>query len=628
MARPKAKSAAVPLNALSGESADAFDHVAFLKHASNRPGVYRMLDATGETLYVGKARNLKKRLGNYFRGSGLDNKTLALVSRIHHIETILTNSETEALLLEQSLIKEKRPPYNIMLRDDKSYPYIYLSSKDPYPRLALHRGAKKLPGDYYGPFPSASAVRESLAILQKVFRVRQCEDSYFKNRTRPCLQYQIKRCSGPCVNLVTPDEYADDVRHSVLFLEGRNDQIMTELNDRMESLAAALRFEEAGVLRDQVRDLRLIQERQYVEGEKGDVDVLALSEAAGVVCVHLMMIRHGRILGARNFYPRFSLETSAQERMQAFIARYYLGEQSQFTLPREIICSHEPEEHSTLEEGLAFMGKRRITISSKVRGHRARWLELAQTNAAHGMEGKLNSKQNMQKRLATLGSVLGMAGVPARLECFDISHSSGEATVASCVVFDSNGPQKSDYRKFNIEGIAPGDDYAAMHQALKRRFTRLQKGEGKLPEILVIDGGLGQLGQAEGVLRELGVEEVLLLGIAKGISRKAGQETLILGGSHQELVLNAESPALHLLQHIRDEAHRFAITSHRQRRGKARTRSQLEAIPGVGPTRRRDLLRHFGGQQEIRRASIEELQRVPGISRQLAENIYEFLHSA
>jgi excinuclease ABC subunit C len=627
MARPRAKSTANPLTDLSAQENGGFDHAAFLKHASSRPGVYRMLDADGETLYVGKAKNLKKRLGNYFRGSGLDNKTLALVSRIHNIETTLTNSETEALLLEQNLIKEKRPPYNIVLRDDKSYPYIYLSSKDTWPRLALHRGAKKFPGEYYGPFPSASAVRESLAILQKVFRVRQCEDSYFRNRTRPCLQYQIKRCSGPCVNLTTPDEYADDVRHSVLFLEGRNEQVMQELNDRMESLAAELRFEEAGVLRDQVKDLRLIQERQYVEGEKGDVDVLALSEAAGVVCVHLMMIRHGRVLGARNFYPRYSLESTPQERMQAFVARYYLSEQSQFTLPREIICSHEPEDRTTLEEGLAWIGKRRITLTSKVRGHRARWLELAVTNAAHGMEGKLNSKQNMQKRFSTLGGVLELDGIPKRLECFDISHSAGEATVASCVVFDSNGPLKSDYRKFNIEGVKPGDDYGAMHQALKRRFTRLQKGEGKLPDILVIDGGLGQLGQAEAVMQELGVQDVLLLGIAKGISRKAGQETLILGGTHRELVLNAESPALHLLQHIRDEAHRFAITSHRQRRGKARTRSQLEEIPGVGATRRRDLLRHFGGQQEIRRASIEELQRVRGISRQLAENIYEYLHS-
>ncbi len=628
MAKPKAKKVAVPLNALDIKAHERFDHATFLKHASSRPGVYRMLDTEGDTLYVGKAKNLKKRLGNYFRGSGLDSKTLALVSRIHSIETTLTNSETEALLLEQTLIKEKRPPYNIMLRDDKSYPFIYLSSQDTFPRLALHRGAKKQKGEYYGPFPSASAVRESLAILQKVFRVRQCEDSYFRSRTRPCLQYQIKRCSGPCVNLTTPEDYAEDVRHSVLFLEGENDRVMEELSGKMESLAKELRFEEAGVLRDQVRDLRLIQERQYVAGEKGDVDVLALAESAGVVCVHLMMVRHGRVLGARNFFPRFALETTPEACLQAFIGRYYLSEQSQFTLPKEVICSHEPEDKATLEEGLAWVGKRRISIASKVRGHRARWLELAVTNAAHGMEGKLNSKQNMQKRFSSLGSVLNQDAAPKRLECFDISHSSGEATVASCVVFDSNGPLKSDYRKFNIEGITPGDDYAAMHQALKRRFTRLQKGEGKMPDILIIDGGLGQLAQAEEVLTTLGVEEVLLLGIAKGISRKAGQETLLLGGSHKELVLNAESPALHLLQHIRDEAHRFAITSHRQRRGKARTRSQLEEIPGVGPTKRRDLLRHFGGQQEIRRASVEDLQRVQGISRQLAESIYEHLHSA
>ncbi|MDR0781909.1 MAG: excinuclease ABC subunit UvrC [Pseudomonadales bacterium] len=607
-------------------SEEHFDHDTFLKHASARPGVYRMLDGNGDTLYVGKAKNLKKRLSNYFRGSGLDNKTLALVNKIHSIETTLTHSETEALLLEQNLIKDTRPPYNIMLRDDKSYPYIFLSSKDTYPRFALHRGAQKASGTYFGPFPSATAVRESLAILQKVFRVRQCEDSYFRNRTRPCLQYQIKRCSGPCVNLTTPEAYAEDVRHSVLFIEGRNEQVTEELAERMETLATALRFEEAATLRDQVKDLRLIQERQYVAGEKGDVDVLALSEAAGIVCVHLMLIRGGRLLGSRNFYPRFSLEDTPQAQLHAFIARYYLIEQNQFSQPRELICSHEPLECAELEAAFGVVAKHKVAVTSRVRGHRLKWLELAQTNASHGVESKLNSKQQVLKRFNHLGAALKLDQPLLRLECFDISHSQGEATVASCVVFDQNGPLKSDYRRFNIDGIQGGDDYAAMNQALKRRFTRLQKGEGKLPDLLVIDGGKGQLAQAEAIMQELQVENVLLLGIAKGISRRAGQETLILGGSHRELVLPMESPALHLLQHIRDEAHRFAITAHRQRRGKARTRSALDDIPGVGPKKRRDLLRHFGGQQEIRRASIDDLQRVNGISKTLAETIYEHLH--
>lgn len=605
-----------------------FDHATFLKHASVRPGVYRMLDDKGETLYVGKAKNLKKRLTSYFRASGLDNKTLALVSKIDSIETTLTNTETEALLLEQNLIKTKRPPFNIVLRDDKSYPYIFLSSKDTYPRFALHRGAKKLAGSYFGPFPSASAVRESMAVLQKVFQVRQCEDSYFRSRTRPCLQYQIKRCSAPCVNLTTPEDYAQDVRHSVLFIEGENDRITEELGKRMDQLAADLQFEEAARLRDQIRDLRLIQERQYVSGEKGDVDVVAMAESSGVVCVHVIFIRGGRILGNRNYYPKFVLENTTGACLHAFLARFYLSEQDQFAFPREVICSAEPDEQQELEEALAWLGGHRIGITSKVRGHRQKWLELALTNAEHGVQGRLNSKQSIQKRLKALQDALGLQKELGRLECFDISHSSGEATVASCVVFDHNGPLKADYRRFNIENITAGDDYAAMAQALRRRFTRLQKGEGKLPDLLVIDGGKGQLQQAETVLAELNVQDVLLLGIAKGISRKAGQETLIMGGSHVELVLPAESPALHVLQHIRDEAHRFAITAHRARRGKARTRSQLDEIPGVGPRKRRDLLRHFGGQQEIRRASMEDLQRVPGISRTLAEAIYEYLHSA
>lgn len=606
--------------------APPFDHKNFLKHASTRPGVYCMVDDNGDMLYVGKAKNLKKRIGSYFRASGLDSKTMALVSRIRRIDTLITNSETEALLLEQNLIKDKRPPYNIMLRDDKSYPYIYLSSEDAWPRLALHRGAKKMKGRYFGPYPSAGAVRETLALLQKVFHVRQCEDSYFRNRTRPCLQYQIKRCSGPCVNLATDEGYAEDVRHSVMFLEGRNDQIRGELNARMERLSAELRFEEAAAVRDQIRDLRVIQERQYVAGEKGDVDVIALAMDAGIVCCQVVFVRGGRILGNRNYYPRFVIESEPAEIMRAFIGQFYLRDQSPHRIPREILVSHLPEDAAELEQALEFAGKRRIAIKGRLRGHRQGWLKLAATNAEHGLMSRLNSRQSLQKRFAALQAALGLERTPQRLECFDISHSAGEAPVASCVVFDQNGPLKADYRRFNIENVTPGDDYAAMEQALRRRYTRLKKGEARLPDLLVIDGGKGQLAQAEQVLQTLEVGGVTLLGIAKGISRKAGQETLILGGSHRELALEAESPALHLLQHIRDEAHRFAITAHRQRRGKKRTQSFLDEIPGVGPKKRRELIRYFGGQQEIRRASIEDLQKVSGISRGLAEDIYEHLH--
>ncbi|MDC0598563.1 excinuclease ABC subunit UvrC [Gammaproteobacteria bacterium] len=630
MADSQSTSQATPQSkpqAKSQSDTQAFDSASFLKHASPRPGVYRMFDSNGEILYVGKAKNLKKRLSSYFRGSGLDNKTIALVNKIHSIETTITNSETEALLLEHNLIKEHRPPYNILLRDDKSYPYIFLSTNDIYPRLALHRGAKKKQGKYFGPFPGAGAVRESLNLLQKVFHVRQCEDSFFSNRTRPCLQYQIKRCSGPCVNLTSEEDYAEDVRHSIMFLEGKSEQIKEELDAKMDAYAKALEFEKASVIRDQIRDLRVVQERQYVSGEKGDVDILALNADAGIVCIQVIFVRGGRVLGNKNYYPKLVIENEAPEIMHAFIGQFYLRENSQHSVPKEIIVSHKPEDLTGLQAALEYFSGHKVSLKNNVRGHRQKWLELAITNAEHGLMSKLNSKQSMQNRFNALHQALGTTDIPTRLECFDISHSSGEATVASCVVFDQNGPLKSDYRRFNIDNITAGDDYAAMEQALKRRYTRLKEGEARMPDLLVIDGGKGQLGQAEKVLAELEVNNVLLLGIAKGISRKAGQETLFLGGSHKEIVLPAESPALHLLQHIRDESHRFAITAHRQRRGKQRTQSFLDTIPGIGPKKRRDLIRHFGGQQEIKKASIDELHKVSGISKNLAEQLYDAMHS-
>ena len=604
-----------------------FDSDNFLKHASTRPGVYRMYDKAGKILYVGKAKNLKNRITSYFRASGLDSKTILLVSKIQSIETTITNTETEALILEQTLIKERKPPYNILMRDDKSYPYIFLSTKDKYPRLAIHRGSKKKQGRYFGPFPGAGAVRESLNLLEKVFHVRQCEDSFFRNRSRACLQYQIKRCSGPCVDLVNEEDYAEDVRHSVMFLEGKSNQISDELKEKMQRLADAKEFEKAARVRDQIRDLRTIQERQYVSGGKGDVDVIAMCSDAGIVSIQVVFIRDGRVLGNKNYYPKFVIETTVASILHAFIAQFYLQELGLNSIPQEIIVSAAPEDVSGLVAALEYCAKHKVDIKHHVRQHRQQWLQLAQTNAQHGLMSKLNSKQSMQTRFIALQEALHKDYLPTRLECFDISHSSGEATVASCVVFDQNGPLKSDYRRFNIEDITPGDDYAAMDQALKRRYTRLKKGEARLPDILLIDGGKGQLTQAEKVLEELKIPDVLLIGIAKGISRKAGQETLIFGDTRKELVLEPESPALHLLQHIRDEAHRFAITAHRQRRGKKRTASFLDSIPGIGPKKRKELITHFGGQQEIKRASIEDLQKVPGISHALAESLYDIIHN-
>lgn len=603
-----------------------FDSGGFLAACSARPGVYRMFDAEARLLYVGKANNLKKRLASYFRKSGLAPKTAALVARIAQIETTITANETEALLLEQTLIKEWRPPYNILLRDDKSYPYVFLSSADEYPRLGIHRGAKKQKGRYFGPYPSGLAIRESLNLLQKTFQVRQCEDSYFRNRTRPCLQYQIKRCKGPCVGLVDREEYAEDVRRSVLFLEGRSNVLTDELSTAMETAAAALDFERAAELRDQIALLRRVQDQQSMEGGTGDVDVVAAMVSPGGACVHLITVRGGRVLGSKNFFPQVAIEEAAADVLAAFLAQYYLGS-SERDLPNELIVNCEHEDFATLVAAIAEVRGRELSISHRVRGTRARWQQLAVTNAEQALAARLANRQHVAARMEALGEALGMDEPPQRLECFDISHSSGEATVASCVVFGPEGPLKSDYRRFNIEGVTAGDDYAAMHQALTRRFRRLKDGEGKMPDILLVDGGKGQLNMAREVLQELAVVDLVLLGVAKGVTRKPGLETLYLNDAEHEFTLPGDSPALHLIQQIRDEAHRFAITGHRARRGKARRTSSLEEVPGVGPKRRRDLLKHFGGLQELARASVEEIAKAPGISKKLAELIYAVLHS-
>ena len=593
----------------------AFDASAFLATCSGRPGVYRMFDAEARLLYVSKAKNLKKRLASYFRKTGLAPKTAALVARIAQVETTITANETEALLLEQNLIKEWRPPYNILLRDDKSYPYVFLSDGE-FPRLGIHRGAKKAKGRYFGPYPSAGAIRESLSLLQKAFSVRQCEDSYYANRTRPCLQYQIKRCKGPCTDLVTAEEYADDVRHSVMFLEGRSQQLGNELNAEMEKAAMALNFEKAAELRDQIALLRRVQDQQYIEGGSGDVDVIAAFVNPGGACVHLISVRGGRVLGSKNFFPQVGIEEEVAEVMAAFLSQYYLGN-AERELPGELIVNVAHEDFDAITEALHTLRGRELTISHRVRGTRARWQQLAVTNAEQALNARLANRQHMAARFEALAEVLGLDEVPQRLECYDISHSSGEATVASCVVFG----------RFNIEGVTAGDDYAAMHQALTRRYGRIKDGEGKLPDVLLVDGGKGQLNMARDVMQELGFTDLTLLGVAKGVTRKAGFETLYLNDVHHEFTLKGDSPALHLIQQIRDEAHRFAITGHRARRGKARRVSSLEDVAGVGPKRRRDLLKHFGGLQELNRASVDEIAKAPGISKKLAESIYASLHS-
>ena len=601
-----------------------FDAKHFLKSVSESPGVYRMLDEQANVLYVGKAKRLKPRLASYFRGA-LNAKTQALVARIHDIQVTITRSETEALLLEQTLIKELRPPYNILLRDDKSYPYVFVTDRHPYPALEFKRvRQKRRDGRYLGPYPSSTAVRESLSLMQKIFRIRNCEDSVFAHRHRPCLQYQIKRCSAPCVDYISEADYRQDVEHAVMCLEGRSEQVTQQLTASMERASDSLDFEEAARLRDQVQQLRRLQEKQYVDNTDGDADVFALAEQPGGLCISVLAIRQGRMLGARHHQPDNGLDLGASELLSEFVSQFYLGQSKE--IPLEIIASHPMTDSELLQSALSEHAGRRVRVTSQVRGHRAQWRRLAITNAEQHLATQLANRSQLGKRFESLRAALDMPTAPARLECFDISHSHGEATVASCVVFDQNGPAKSDYRRFNIEGVAAGDDYAAMRQALTRRIKRLQKGEGKLPDILIVDGGKGQLNMAREVLVELEVVGVALIGVAKGTTRKAGLETLFIETVDRTLNLDTSSPALHLIQHIRDEAHRFAITGHRQRRDKQRRTSSLQDIPGVGPKRRRELLRFFGGLQGVRKATRDDLSRVPGINEQMAATIHQALH--
>ncbi len=598
----------------------SFDHKAFLATLTHRPGVYRMLDAKGEVLYVGKARDLARRVSSYFTRAA-NRRIEMMVSQIADIQITVTHTEAEALILENHLIKEHRPRYNVLLRDDKSYPYIHLSD-DEFPRLSFHRGARKAGGRYFGPYPSAGAVRETLKLLQKLFPIRQCENSYYANRSRPCLQYQIDRCTAPCVGFVSPERYAQDVRDTVLFLEGKASDVVDRWVTRMEKASEALEFEEAARLRDQIAALRAVQEKQYVAGERGDLDIVAVATRGGVACIQLFLVRQGHNLGNKTLYPRNTEGASEAELISAFIAQHYLER----AVPAEILVSTMPPDRAVLEEALGRQAGRRVRIIDTPRGERARWLQMARTNAETAIAARLASASASEQRLEALQQALDLDEPPRRMECFDISHTGGEKTVASCVVFQDGAPLSSDYRRFNIKGIQAGDDYAAMRQALTRRYARIQSGEGQMPDLLLIDGGKGQLGAAAEVLGDMGISDLLLLGVAKGPDRRPGMEALFLLGEESPLILPANSPALHLVQHIRDEAHRFAITGHRQRRAKARRSSPLEEIPGIGAKRRQRLLKHFGGLQGLARAGVEDIASIEGISDKLAQAVYQAFH--
>lgn len=602
-----------------------FDAARFLKSVTERPGIYRMYGPDDVILYIGKARNLKARLSSYFRGQQAI-KTQALVRQIVRIEITATQTEAEALLLESNLIKAHRPRYNILLRDDKSYPWIYVSTDQEYPRLAYHRGARKRHGRYFGPYSAPSAVRETLNLLEKVFKVRQCEDSVFRNRSRPCLQYQIGRCKAPCVGYISPEAYRQDVDDTMAFLSGRSQMLTEQLAERMEQAAAALDFEQAAQLRDQLSQLRVVAQQQSITGVSGDADVIALITVMNLTVVAVSTIRDGRHLGTRSYFPQIPADTEPAETMAGFISQYYAEREA----PARVLCSPLPQDVEFLSDGLSAQTGRRVAFMIPQRGKAKEWLEQTAENARLAAQERLASRVGLETRFAALRAVTGLNQIQ-RIECFDISHTQGELTVASCVVFGLEGAQKDQYRRYSIEGITPGDDYAAMHQALTRRFARAQREGGILPDVLLIDGGAGQVAQAQDVLTELGIDSVYILGVAKGAARRAGEERLIrpktsTGQGGEETRLDPHDPALHLIQQVRDEAHRFAITGHRARRQKARTQSDLEKIPGVGAKRRQALLKHFGGMRGLRNASAAELAKVQGVSVSLADGIHAWLH--
>lgn len=618
---PSIDPATIEIAAATADRKARLDHL--IKRLPNLPGVYKMLGKNGDIIYVGKAKSLKSRVNSYFAKTIDHPKTRALVQRIDNIETIITRSETEALLLEQNLIKLHRPPYNVLLRDDKSYLYVFISADKPYPRLAYGRGkGQHQKGRFFGPFPSAHAAKQTLLMMQKMFMVRQCTNTFFAQRQRPCLEYQIKRCKAPCVGLVSPEEYADDVNNTIRFLKGEGTDLQVKLVGKMEQAAEDMNFEQAALYRDQLSMLREVQAKQAVYTVKGEADIIAIASQAGITCVHVMNVRNGQVLGGNNYFPDVDSENDIADNLSEFVSSFYF--QVSDDLPEELIISHELPDQTAMTEALTETFGKKVTIKTKVREQRSEWLTLTQMNANNALQTKLGDYLEVKSRFNALNEVLkeALQGKSLdRIECFDISHTMGEATIASCVVADQGGLRKRDYRQYAIHGITGGDDYAAMKQVLNRRYSKQP-----LPDLLLIDGGKGQLNMAKDVLSELGIlPQTLLVGVAKGEGRKAGLEVLHFI-DREPLDLPADSKALHLIMHIRDEAHRFAITAHRKKRDKRRSSSVLEAIPGLGEKRRRELLNHFGGLQQLLGASQDEIGQVNGIGKVMANTIYKVLH--
>lgn len=610
----------------------AFDSAAFLDTLTQRAGVYQMYDESGLLIYVGKARNLKKRVASYFRARGLNNKTLALVGRIANIEVIVTSNETEALLLEQTLIKKHRPQYNILLKDDKSYPFIHLSDHK-FPLLSYKRGQRAKKGRYFGPYPNANAVKESLNYLQKLFRIRNCEDSYFSNRSRACLQYQIKRCSGPCVGHISEQEYGQDIRRAELFLQGKSSQLIADLEQQMDEWSRQLAFEKAAQARDQLLYLRKLQEKQYVASSDGEADAWAVASEKEVISVQRISIRNGAVINSKSYFPDNKLGDEPEQVLFEVMAQYYLSSAPVTGLPDVLLANLGEESAAMICDAVRENIKKTIKWVGKPRSERRRWLQMAEENANQSAMARANQKNAHFNRLLNCQELLGLAELPYRIECFDISHSKGEATVASCVVFDSAGVRKDLYRRFNIRDVAAGDDYAAIHQAVYRHFARLKDKAQEEPDnaqvypaILLIDGAQGQVNKAHEALLELGIVDVYILGISKGETRKSGWEFLWEQGASQPILPDSHDPGFLLLQEVRDEAHRFAITGHRKQRAKARISSGLEGIPGIGPKRRRELLRYFGSINAIKGASVEQIAGLSGINKELAKDIYAALN--
>ena len=605
----------------------SFNSKKFVSSLTSRPGIYCMKNNNDKVIYIGKAKNLKKRVSSYFnRADSAPIKTQVMMKQVDNIDVTITETESEALILENNLIKEYKPKYNIIFRDDKSYPYIYLTTTHKFPRFNYYRGSLKGKGKYFGPFPSAGSVKKTLNLIQKLFLIRSCEDNVFANRSRPCLQYQIKRCSAPCVNYITKEDYQSDIDNAVLFIEGKKEKIIKTLTEPMQIAADELDYEKAAKLRDQIRSVREIQEKQYAGGKVNDVDIVVCAKNNNQACIQLSFIRSGLNLGSRKYYPRHIEEQSESDLIQAFLSQFYLNNKKLKKYPAEILVSHDINEKTLLETVIYEKFKQNIKIKYKVRGERAKWLSIAKENATLDLRQKLAINENLTKRYKALQDLLSFAEPIEKMECFDISHMQGESTVGSCVVFGKNGAIKEQYRKFNIENITKGDDYAATSQIIRRRYMRLIKENNILPDLILIDGGKGQINVAKKELDELQLSHILILGIAKGPSRKAGMENLILSIDNEIIECDSASPALHLIQHIRDEAHRFAIMAHRQKRKKKRSRSILEEIEGIGNKRRQLLIRHFGGLQGVSKASINELTKVSGINKNLAKKIYETIH--